>query len=126
MKHAENCFQLLLEDVVEKAWKAEERFHKVIFGKELNRSENICQGICRQIVSKLGDVFDVVYVMSIQVQNATHLIVFVEHAGYKFILDGTIKQFKTGISRTVWNFDEYPFQAELKKAKTWTIVELKN
>lgn len=125
MEHTKNCFQLLLEGVVEKAWIAEERFHETIFNKDLKRTENICQGMCRQVVSMLGEVFDAVMTISIRVQNKTHLIVVVEHAGYKFIVDGTIRQFKPGLSRLVWDFEEYPFQKELEKAETWTIVEIK-
>lgn len=125
MEHTENCFQLLLEGVVEKSWKFEEGFHKALFKKQLKRNDNLCQGICRQVVSMLGDVFDDVRTVSIKVKGQTHLIIFVDHAGYDFIVDGTIKQFKPKINKTVWRFKDYPFQKELKKSETWTIVEAK-
>lgn len=111
--------------VVEKAWVNEESFSKVIFHKKPSRTTSLCQGISRQIVSILGDVFDDVRVISIKVKRKTHLVVFVQHGEAKFILDGTIRQFKPKEKRTVWFFPEYPFSKELKKAETWTILGVK-
>ena len=121
---SEHFLYILLKDAVKRAWKKEAEFHKTVFKKELKENDSVCQGMCRQIISILGEVFDDTRVLSIQVKRKTHLVVFVSYAGFRFILDGTIKQFLLKEKETVFLYRKYPFKKQLSKAKEWTQIRI--
>ncbi len=103
----------LFESVVSLAWKEEKMFHNKVFGKTIQKTEDICQGLSRIINHKLSGCFPNPLMLEFEVKGKKHIVVYVVHNLVSYVIDGTIKQFLPEEERTVFYREDYPFKTEL-------------
>lgn len=107
----------VFEQVVERAWAEEKTFNKTVFKKTIKRSEPICQGLSRNIFHKIFGCFPNSTMLEFEVNEKSHIIVYVPCDTESYVIDGTIKQFLPKENGTVFPLWKYPFKKELQKSK---------
>ncbi len=109
----------LLQGVVEKAWKEEKAFGKLVFGKAPRKNHSLCQGISRNVFHKVFGCFPNTTMLKFEVEGKSHIVVYVSHKLQSYVIDGTLKQFRPDNGMMVFLKEAYPFWRELQTGERW-------